>query len=148
MSEIQDKLIEDMKIAMRNKDKDSLMTIRMALAALKQVEVDEQISVDDQLATSTITKMVKQRKDSAEQYQQAGRGELAQKELLEIKILENYLPQQLDKNELDALIDEAICASEAGSMKDMGKVMNVLRPKITGRADMGLVSQLVKSKLG
>ncbi|MCF6768249.1 GatB/YqeY domain-containing protein [Thiotrichales bacterium 19S11-10] len=147
MSDIQVRLTNDMKTAMKNKDKDRLATIRMALAALKQVEIDEQVSIDNDLAISTLTKMIKQRKDSAKQYQQANREELAEKELLEISILTEYLPKQLTPAELDALISNAIEQLGASSMKDMGKVMGTVRPKVLGKTDMSLVSQLIKSRL-
>ncbi|TNF65531.1 MAG: GatB/YqeY domain-containing protein [Gammaproteobacteria bacterium] len=148
MSEIQAQLVQDMKTAMKNKDKDRLNTIRMALAALKQIEIDEKATITDELAISTLTKMIKQRKDSAEQYQKAQRDELAEKELLEISILQQYLPQQLSESEINELINHAIDTTDASTMKDMGKIMSIVRPQLIGRADMGIVSQLIKSKLG
>ncbi|MCF6775248.1 GatB/YqeY domain-containing protein [Thiotrichales bacterium 19X7-9] len=148
MSEIQAQLVQDMKTAMKNKDKDRLNTIRMALAALKQIEIDEKAIITDELAISTLTKMIKQRKDSAKQYQQAQRDELAEKELLEISILQQYLPQPLSESEIYELINHAIDTTGASTMKDMGKIMSIIRPQLIGRADMGIVSQLIKSKLG
>ncbi|MCF6764572.1 GatB/YqeY domain-containing protein [Thiotrichales bacterium 19S3-7] len=148
MSEIQAQLVQDMKTAMKNKDKDRLNTIRMALAALKQIEIDEKATITDELAISTLTKMIKQRNDSAKQYQQANRDELAEKELLEISILKQYLPQPLSESEINELIMHAIDSTGASSMKDMGKIMAIVRPQLLGRADMGMVSQLIKSKLG
>ena len=141
-------LTNDMKTAMRNKDKERLTTIRMTLSAIKQIEIDERKEVTDTDVLKIIQKMVKQRKDSASQFEQAGRAELAETENQEIEILQNYLPEQLQETEIIKLIDAAIAQTSASSMANMGKVMGQLRPQIQGRADMGQVSQLIKSKLG
>lgn len=144
---LKEQIQEDMKTAMRAKETLRLSTIRMLLAAIKQKEVDGRIELNDENILDILTKMVKQRKDSADIYTQAARSELAQKELDEIIILQNYLPQALSSEEIEKLIQEAIVQSEASSMKDMGKVMNLLRPQLAGRADMGIVSQMIKAAL-
>lgn len=146
-SEIKQRLTEDMKTAMRDKDKQRLGVVRLALAAIKQREVDERIELDDSQVLAVIDKMVKQRKDSAQQYQDAGRQELADQETYEISVLQKYLPAALDEAELDQLINQAIADSGASSMKDMGKVMGILKPQVQGRADMGAVSARIKALL-
>ncbi|RRQ21768.1 GatB/YqeY domain-containing protein [Thiohalobacter thiocyanaticus] len=139
---------EDMKAAMRGGDKSRLATIRLIMAAIKQREVDERIELDDAQVTAVLDKMVKQRRESIEQYQSAGREELAAKEQQEIEVIQDYLPEPLTEAEISQLIDDAIAASGASSIKDMGKVMGQLKPKLQGRADMGAVSGQVKAKLG
>lgn len=139
---------EDMKAAMRGGDKPRLAAIRLIMAAIKQREVDERIELDDAQVTAVLDKMVKQRRESIEQYQSAGREELAAKEQQEIEVIQDYLPEPLTEAEIDQLIAEAIAASGASSIKDMGKVMGQLKPKLQGRADMGAVSGQVKAKLG
>ena len=119
----------------------------MALAAFKQIEVDERIEVNEERALQIIDKMVKQRRESARQYQEAKREDLAEVELTEIEVLQEFLPQALSETELETLTKDAIQKSGAQSMKDMGKVMGILKPQIQGRADMGIVSKLVKSLL-
>ena len=146
-SELKQRLTEDMKTAMRDKDKQRLGVVRLALAAIKQREVDERIELDDTQVLAVIDKMVKQRKDSAQQYQDAGRQELADQENYEISVLQDYLPAALDEAELDQLITQAIADCGASSMKDMGKVMGVLKPQVQGRADMGAVSAQIKARL-
>jgi hypothetical protein len=146
-SELKQRLTEDMKNAMRDKDKQRLGVVRLALAAIKQREVDERIELDDTQVLAVIDKMVKQRKDSAQQYLDAGRQELADQENYEISVLQEYLPVALDEAELDHLINQAIADCGASSMKDMGKVMGILKPQIQGRADMGVVSAQIKSRL-
>ena len=146
-SALKQRLTEDMKTAMRAKDKKRLGIIRLALAAIKQREVDERIELDDTQVLAVIDKMVKQRRDSAQQYQDANRQELADQENFEIGVLQDYLPEALDEAELDALITKAIADSGAGSMKEMGKVMGILKPQVQGRADMGAVSQKIKQQL-
>jgi len=141
-------LTEDMKTAMRAKDKQRLGVIRLALAAIKQREVDERIELNDTDVLAVIDKMVKQRRDSAQQFADADRPELADQENYEITVLQDYLPAALDEAELDALITKAIADSGAGSMKEMGKVMGLLKPQVQGRADMGAVSQRIKALLG
>lgn len=148
MSELKAKLTEAMKDAMRAQDKDRLGAIRMATAALKQIEVDERIELDDARVLAVLEKLVKQRRESATAFEQGGRPELAAKENAEIVVLQSFLPAQLSDAEIDALIAEALTETGATSPRDMGKVMNALRPKLAGRADTGAVSQKVKARLG
>ncbi|MEZ9629533.1 GatB/YqeY domain-containing protein [Vibrio breoganii] len=142
-----DNLKEEQKSAMRAKDKARLGTIRLALAAIKQREVDERITLTDDDIIAVLTKMVKQRRDSVAQFESAGRQDLADAEKVEITVLEDFMPQPLTEEEVAALVDSAITESEAAGMQDMGKVMGVLKPQIQGRSDMGKVSGLVRSKL-
>jgi len=135
------------KDAMRAKDKQRLNPIRMVLAAIKQREVDEQITLDDAGITSVIVKLVKQRRDSYTQYKDAGRDDLADIEANEITALEAFLPQQLSEEEIIALIDAAIADTNAAGMQDMGKVMGIIKSKAEGRADMGKISGLIKQRL-
>ena len=144
---LKETIMADMKDAMRAKDKDRLGTIRLIQAAIKQREVDERIELDDEQVLAVLDKMVKQRRDSITQYRDAGREELAAKEEAELTILQHYLPEALSEAELDSLIDEAISSTGAESMKDMGKVMGQLKPKVQGRADMGEVSARIKARL-
>lgn len=141
-------LREAQKDAMRAKDKLRLGTIRMTLAAVKQREIDERIELTDGDVLAIITKMVKQRKDAAQQFSAAERIDLADIEYAEILVLESFLPQPLTSDEINALISEAMTATGAAGMQDMGKVMGVLKPQLQGRADMGKVSGLIKAKLG
>jgi len=141
------KIQEDIKVAMRNKEKDLLMTLRMLSAAIKQKEVDERRDLSDVDVTSIIEKMIKQRKDAAEQYQKADRSELAEKELAEIEVLQGYLPEQMSEEEIKSAVEAAISKAEAQNMQDIGKVMGELKPKLQGKADMGLVSKFVKEFL-
>ena len=136
-----------MKAAMKARDKQRLGTIRLIQAEFKRIEVDERIEVDDARALAVLDKMVKQRRDSAQQYTDAGRTELADVENNEIAILQEFLPAQLTEDEIIAMIDEAIAASGATGMQAMGPVMGQLKPKLAGKADMGKVSGLVKSRL-
>lgn len=135
------------KDAMRAKDKLRLGAIRMVLAAVKQKEIDEQVTLGDAEITSVLVKLVKQRKDSETQYRDAGREDLAEVEANEIKVLEAFLPKPLTEEEILTLIDESIAASGATGMQDMGKVMGLLKAKAEGRADMGKLSGLIKQKL-
>ena len=144
---LKDKLQQDMKDALRGGDKRSLGVIRLILAAIKQREVDERIELDDAQVTSVLDKMAKQRRDSLEQYEKAGRHDLAEQETFELELLKAYLPTQLAEAEVDALIDDAIQTTGASSMKDMGKVMVQLKNKLQGRADMGAVSARIKARL-
>ena len=146
-SALKSRITEDVKVAMKAKDKDRLATLRLITAAIKQREVDERIELDDTQVLAVLDKMVKQRKDSIDQYQKAGRDELAAKEQAEIDIIQEYMPDQLSDEEIASLIDEAIAASGATEMKDMGKVMGILKPKLQGRADIGAVSGKIKAKL-
>ena len=136
-----------MKDALRGGKKRRLGAIRLILAAIKQREVDERIELDDAQVTGVLDKMAKQRRDSLEQYQKAGRDDLADQETFELDILKAYLPEQLADAEIDALIEEAIQATGASSMKDMGKIMGQLKAKLQGRADMGAVSGRIKDRL-
>ncbi len=148
MSDLKQRLSADMKQAMRDKDKPRLGVVRLALAAIKQREVDERTELDDAQVLAVLDKMVKQRRDAVRQYEEAGRQDLADQEAYEISVLQTYLPEALSETELDALIDEAIAASGASSMKEMGKAMGILKPKVQGRADMGAVSAKLKARLG
>ena len=139
---------EAMKAAMRAKEKERLGTIRLVLAEIKKVEVDERIDPDDVRVTSILDKMVKQRRDSIKQFTDAGRDELAAKEQTEIEVIQEFLPQPLSEEEIASLIEEAIASTGAASMQDMGKVMGLLKPQMAGRADMGKVSGLIKQRLG
>jgi len=141
------RITEDMKAAMRAKEAVRLSTIRLLLAAMKQREVDERITLDDAAVVAVVEKMIKQRKDSIAQYEKAARQDLADKEKYEISVLEAYLPQQLSQAEIEAIVAEAVASTGASSPADMGKVMGVVKPKLAGRADMGKVSGLVKAKL-
>lgn len=145
---LKQRIQDDMKAAMKAAEKRRLGVIRLILAAIKQREVDERIELDDAQVLAVLDKMVKQRRDSLEQYTRAGREDLADQERFEIDVCQGYLPAALGEDELRDLIDQAVAASGAGSMKDMGKVMAELRPKVQGRADMGVVSALVKQRLG
>ena len=136
-----------MKAAMKAREKERLGTIRLILSEFKRIEVDERIEIDDARALVVLDKMVKQRRDSADQFQKAGRDELAAQENFEISVIQEYLPAQLSEAELDAMVDEAIAASGATGMQAMGAVMGQLKPKLQGRADVGAVSQLVKARL-
>ena len=136
-----------MKAAMKAKDKERLGTIRLIQAEFKRIEVDERVEIDDARALAVLDKMVKQRRDSAQQYVDAGRTELADKENAEIAVLQEFLPAQLTEDEIIAMIDEAIAASGAEGMQAMGAVMGQLKPKLAGKADMGKVSGLVKGRL-
>ncbi|WP_165312280.1 GatB/YqeY domain-containing protein [Vibrio ziniensis] len=142
-----DNLREEQKLAMKAKDKARLGTIRLALSAIKQREVDEKITLTDDDIVAVLTKMVKQRRDSVSQYEAANRSDLAEVEQAEITVLEEFMPQPLSEEEVAALIDSAIAESSPAGMQDMGKVMAILKPQIQGRADMGKVSGLVRAKL-
>lgn len=148
MSELKTRLMDAMKDAMRAQDKDRLGVIRMATAALKQIEVDERVELDDARVLATLEKLIKSRRESATAFEAGGRPELAAREIAEIAVLQGFLPAQLSEAEIDALISEVIAETGAASARDMGKVMNLLRPKLAGRADTGAVSQKVKARLG
>jgi len=142
-----DRIKEDMKTAMRARDSQRLAVIRLILAAIKQREVDERITLDDAQVVGVLGKMIKQRRESISQFEQAGRQDLVDKETFEVTVIETYLPPALDDAELDAMVAEAITSSGAASPKDMGKVMAALKDRIQGRADMGVVSAKVKARL-
>ncbi|MCX7554544.1 GatB/YqeY domain-containing protein [Marinicella sp. S1101] len=144
---LKSQITEDMKAAMRAKDKETLSTIRMITAAIKQVEVDERRELSDTDVLSIITKMIKQRKDAASQYAEANRTDLEQQELSEIKILEQYQPEQLSGDEVSAIVKAIIAETGASGMQDMGKVMGLVKAKVAGQADMGQISQIVKAEL-
>jgi len=144
---LKDRVTEDMKTAMRAGDKERLAAVRLLLAAIKQREVDERITLDDGQVLGVIEKMIKQRRESITQFESGGRSDLAAKENAEIGVLQGYLPAQLTPSELDALIAEAIAATGAASVKDMGKVMGFVKPKAQGRTDMGALSARIKQKL-
>jgi len=145
---LKERITEDMKAAMRASEKERLSTIRLVQAAIKQREVDERITLDDTQVLVVLEKMVKQRKESIAQFEQGGRKDLADKERREIELLQAYLPAQLSDSELDVLIREAVTATGAASIKDMGKVMSVVKSKAAGRADMAVVGARVKAVLG
>jgi len=138
---------EDMKLAMKAKEKEKLGVIRLILAAIKQKEVDERIELDDTQVLQLLDKMVKQRRDSIDAFDKAGRDDLSLVEQKEMLIIQDYLPQQLSESEIDQLIDQAIIDTAAQGMKDMGKVMGILRPQLQGRADVGAASGKIKAKL-
>lgn len=137
----------EMKTAMKAKDKPRLATIRLIQSEFKRIEVDERIEIDDERALAILDKMVKQRRDSAKQYSDAGREELAEQENSEIAVIQTFLPEQLSSAEIAALIDEALAGIDATGMAAMGPLMAAIKPKLQGRANMGEVSQLVKAKL-
>ncbi len=137
-----------MKSSLKAGDKRRLGTVRLMLAAIKQREVDERVELDDPQVLAVLDKMVKQRRESIAQYEKAGRDELAEQEAFEVGVIQEYLPDALSETEIAALIEEAIAGTGAQSIRDMGKVMGQLKPKMQGRADMGAVSSLVKQKLG
>jgi len=145
---LKERITEDMKTAMRAGAKERLATVRLLLAAIKQREVDERIALDDAQVLAVIEKMIKQRREAITQFESGGRSDLVAKETGEIAVLQAYLPAQLTPAELDALISEAIAATGAASIKDMGKVMGLVKPKAQGRADMGALSARIKQKLG
>ncbi|MCI5106425.1 MAG: GatB/YqeY domain-containing protein [Pseudomonadales bacterium] len=146
-SPLKQQITEAMKAAMRAKDKPRLTAVRLILAEIKKVEVDERIDPDDARITSILDKMVKQRRDSIKQYLDAGREELAATEQAEIDVIQEFLPSQLSEAEIEAIVQEAVASTGAASMQDMGKVMGQVKPQVVGRADMGMVSQKVKAAL-
>ena len=148
MSNLKAQIQEDMKTAMRAKDKATLDTVRLIMAAIKQKEVDERIELNDAMVTAILDKMIKQRRDSISQYEQGGRPELAAKEQTEIEVLQRYMPQPLSAAEITGLISQAINDTGASAIADMGKVMAQLKPALQGRADMSQVSQQVRQQLG
>jgi uncharacterized protein YqeY len=141
-------IAEDMKSAMRAKDVPRLSAIRLLMAAIKQREVDERIELSDDQVIAAIEKMLKQRRDSISQFESAGRQDLADTEKFEVSVLQGYMPQPLTDAEAEALVVDAIASSAAAGVKDMGKVMAIVKPQMAGRADMGKVSALIKAKLG
>ncbi len=146
-SALKNQIQDAMKTAMKSGDKERLAVIRLMMSAIKQVEVDERIEVDDSRALGILDKMVKQRSESISQFQSGGRDDLATKEQAEIDVIAEFLPQALSDTEIETIINDAISQTGAASMKDMGKVMGIVKPQITGRADVGAVSGKIKSLL-
>ncbi len=142
------RITEAMKAAMRAQEKARLGAIRLIQSEIKRVEVDERIEVDDARVLAILDRMVKQRRDSIQQFRAANREDLVEIEAGELAVIQDFMPQPLDAAELEALIDAAVRDSSATSMKDMGRVMAILKPRVQGRADMGLVSQRIKARLG
>ncbi len=147
MESLKQRITDDMKACMKAKEKERLGTIRLILSAMKQVEVDERIELDDARIITILDKMLKQRRESIKQYRDAGREDLAVIEEAEILVIQDFLPQALSEQEIDAMIAAAIAESEATSVKDMGKVMGLLKPKMQGCADMAVVGTKIKSAL-
>ena len=147
-SALKEQLVSDMKSTMKSGDKSRLAVIRLMLSAIKQVEVDERIELDDARVIAVIDKMAKQRRESITQFEKAQRTDLIEIEQSELKILQEYLPEALSDEEIDRLIEQAIESTGATEIKQMGQVMGKLKPQLQGRADMGKVSQLIKSRLG
>ncbi|WP_097461969.1 GatB/YqeY domain-containing protein [Mangrovitalea sediminis] len=144
---LKNRITEAMKTAMREKDRERLGTLRLILAAIKQIEVDERIELDDARVLAVLDKMVKQRRDSAQQYSDAQRQDLADRENAEITVIQEFLPTALTADEVTAIVKDAVARSEANGMQDMGKVMALVKPEVQGRADMGDVSRIVKQIL-
>jgi len=147
MSELKARITEDMKSAMKAKDKDALKAVRMILGAIKQKEIDDRIELDDTQVLAVIQKMVKQRKDSISQFKDADRTDLVDIEEAELVIINNYMPEQLSEAEIATAVDKAIADIGASSMQDMGKLMGLLKGQLGGKADMGAVSGLIREKL-
>ena len=148
MSALKELLVNDMKTAMREKDSARLEVIRLLRAAIQRKEVDDQIELDDDQVLAVIQKQIKQANDSITQFTQGNRADLADKEKFGLEIMQHYMPEQLSAEEIDSLVVEAIAQTGAASIKDMGKVIGLLKPKVQGRADMGQLSQKIKSALG
>jgi uncharacterized protein YqeY len=147
MSQLKQLITNDMKLAMKAQDKPALKAIRMIIGAIKQKEIDDRIELNDSQVLAVIQKMVKQRKDSISQFSDAGRTDLVEVEESELVIINNYMPEQLSDDEVDTAVTKAIADSGSDSMKDMGKLMGILKVQLDGKADMGAVSQLIKAKL-
>jgi hypothetical protein len=145
---MKEQITADMKSAMKAGEKDRLKVVRLILAAIKQIEIDQRIELDDAAVLTVLGKMVKQRRDSIEQFQNGNRQDLADIEIAEIAVLDTYLPEQLSDTEVDKIVDDAIADTGAESIRDMGKVMGAVKAKAEGRADMALVGAKVKSILG
>ena len=147
MSKLKQLITDDMKLALKAQNKTALKTIRMILGAIKQKEIDDRIDLDDNQVMAVIQKMVKQRKDSISQFANAGRTDLVEVEESELSIINNYMPEQLSDDEVDVAVTKVIADSGANSMKDMGKLMGILKGQLDGKVDMSAVSQLIKAKL-
>ena len=148
MSVLKQRINDDVKSAMRSKEKDQLGVLRLITAAIKQIEVDQRIALDDQQVIAVLDKLAKQHRDSIEQFDKAGRNDLAEKERFELAIVQSYLPTALAEEEIVQLIADAITATGASGIKDMGKVMAIIKSQAQGRADMGKLSAQVKAQLG
>ncbi|MDT8405042.1 GatB/YqeY domain-containing protein [Sulfuriflexus sp.] len=148
MSDLKEQITSAMKTAMREKDKPRLGVIRLMLAAIKQIEIDERKELDDTETLAVLDKMLKQRRESIKQYEAAARQDLLEQEQYEVGVIQDFMPAQLDEAEIDSIIDAAIAETGASSMKEMGKVMGIIRPRLQGRADMGAVSGKIKARLG
>jgi len=148
MSDLKEQITSAMKTAMREKDKARLGVIRLMLAAIKQIEIDERKELDDAETLAVLDKMLKQRRESIKQYEAAARQDLLEQEQYEVGVIQDFMPAQLDEAEIDSIIDAAIAETGATSMKEMGKVMGIIRPQLQGRADMGAVSGKIKARLG
>ena len=146
-STLKPQLTSDMKSSMKSGDKQRLGVVRLMLAAIKQIEVDERIELDDTRILAVLDKMAKQRRESISHYSDAGRDDLVAVEQAEIDLIQEYLPEALSESEINDLVEQSIATTGAASIKDMGKLMGVLKPQLQGRADMGKVSQLIKSRL-
>jgi len=146
--DLKGRIDNDLKQAMRDKNAQRLEVIRMLRAAIQRREVDDRITLDDGQVTTVIEKLVKQARESIAQFEKGGRQDLIEHETAQLKVLEEYLPEQLDESEITSMVEAAITASNAASVKDMGKVMAILKPQLAGRADMGKVSALIRSRLG
>ena len=147
MSLLIPRIKDDMKTAMKAKEKDRLNVIRMILAAIKQIEVDERIELDDKRTIVVLDKMLKQRRESIKQFNDAGRTDLSDIEEAEVLVIQNYLPKALSEEEIAIMVEKAVADSNAESMKDMGKVMGILKPQMLGRTDMSVVSSAIKTRL-
>ena len=145
---LKEQLTTEMKVSMRAKDKQRLVVIRSLLAAIKQIEIDSQTTVDEAGALAIVDKAMKQRRDSYQQFLDADRSDLADQEAYEMTVIQGFMPEALTEEEINDLIDSAMAESGATTMQDMGKVMGLLKPKMQGRADMAVVSKLIKAKLG
>ena len=148
MSELKQRINDDVKSAMRSKEKDQLLVLRLITAAVKQIEIDQRIELDDQQIIAVLDKLAKQHRDSIQQYEKANREDLVEKERFELGIVQKYLPTALTEDEIRQLIANAIAETGASGIKDMGKVMGILKSKAQGRADMGQLSAQVKAQLG
>ncbi len=148
MGLLKDRIKDDMKAAMRAKDKERLKIVRMILAAIKQIEVDERVELDDARIVVVLDKMLKQRRESIKQFNEAGRADLTEIEEVEVAVIQDFLPKALTPEEIEEMVLKAVADSAAESIKDMGKVMGILKPQMLGRADMSVVSSVIKAKLG
>ena len=147
MSDLKQRINEDVKTAMRDRDRERLATLRMILAAIKQKEVDDRVELDDSQVLSVLDKMARQHRDSIEQFTAAGRDDLVARETAQLAVVSEYLPQPLSDAEIDKLVEQAISDTGASGIKDMGRVMALVKPAAQGRADMGKISAMVKSRL-